>query len=232
MSPNPRRLLHVEPDQIQQRVIAQHLTALPEFAFDILTLDSEDQAIAAFQQAKFDLVVLDCQLPQGDGLRLLRRIRQLDPIIPIIAISGVATTQIAAELVQAGADDYFEKQHLDSGKLGRAIRDALQHADVLSRRADRLPAGSQHIENDLLELCRTDIERLGEKPLDRLTAVESEIRKTQLGTREFEMLYDRICCKVEMQQHPGSASARALLRPLFLDLLFRLERDAAGESSI
>jgi DNA-binding response OmpR family regulator len=101
------------------------------------------------------LVILDYQLAQGDGLHLLKQLRRLDPIVPIIGISGVAPAEVAAELVRAGADDYFEKSHLDSAKLAKAIRAVLLRAESLSSLVARQTATWHAVESKLLELCRT-----------------------------------------------------------------------------
>jgi CheY-like chemotaxis protein len=95
MSVRTVRLLHVEDDAMQQRMIAHHLKALPEYVFAITAVASEELAMECFQTEHFDLVLLDYQLAQGDGLHLLGRMRDLDPIIPIIAISGVETSEVA-----------------------------------------------------------------------------------------------------------------------------------------
>src|SRR5580692_5708297 len=93
------RLLHVEDDPMQQRVLLHHLKSMKEFRFETTAVESEDKAMAAFRAGKFDMVVVDFQLSQGNGLQLLRQLRQLDPVIPIICISGVATSEVAAQLV-------------------------------------------------------------------------------------------------------------------------------------
>src|ERR1700730_6696294 len=81
MSPRNVKLLHVEDELIQRRLIAHHLRALPEFAFEIVAVESESLAMEAFQQTRFELVILDYQLTQGNGLHLLGRLRRLDPMV-------------------------------------------------------------------------------------------------------------------------------------------------------
>lgn len=55
--------------------------------------------------------------------------------------------------------------------------------------------------------------------------MEGGIRKAKAGGAELEMLYDRICIQVDAQNSLRSPQTRVLLRPLFLDLLCRLEDD-------
>ena len=134
MTQNAIRLLHVEDDRLQQAVIARQLTALPDYRFDITVAASEDEALALFPGRGYGLVILDYHLNQGDGVSCLHRIRQIDPMVPIIAVSGVATDDVAAVLIAAGADDYLSKQTLDSKILGQSVRNALTRAQAFRAR--------------------------------------------------------------------------------------------------
>jgi CheY-like chemotaxis protein len=122
------RLLHIEDDRIQQALVARQLAALQDYRFDITVAASEGEALTLFPGSGFELVIMDYLLHQGNGLSCLRRIRELDPIIPVIAVSSVATDEIAAELISADADDYLAKQTLDSKILGQSVRNVLARA--------------------------------------------------------------------------------------------------------
>jgi DNA-binding response OmpR family regulator len=134
MSSRTIKLLHVEDEESQRRLLAHHLTAMNEFQFEILYADAEQSALDAFDHGGVELVILDYHLRQGDGLHCLEKLRQGDPIVPIIAISGVATAEITADLLQAGADDYIGKRDLTSGVLAPIVRQALARADVWRQR--------------------------------------------------------------------------------------------------
>jgi CheY-like chemotaxis protein len=137
MSIREIKVLHVEDEESQRLLFAHHLQAIGDFHFDIYYADAEKAAIDLFQNSEMDFVILDYHLKQGDGLHCLEKIRQLDPIVPIIAISGQATEEIAADLVQAGADDYISKQDLDSTLLAQSLKNALMRADTWRKRNSR-----------------------------------------------------------------------------------------------
>jgi DNA-binding response OmpR family regulator len=118
-------LLHVEDDVMQRKLLEHHLAAMDEFRFDVQYAESEDAALAIFDGGGTECVVLDYQLCHGDGLNCLKELRRRDPIVPVIAVSGVATTEIASELLEAGADDYLSKANLTSARLAQCIRAAL-----------------------------------------------------------------------------------------------------------
>jgi two-component system sensor histidine kinase UhpB len=135
MSTRAVTLLHIEDDAFQQRLLAHHLEAMPEFRFEIRHAETEDAAIRALDEGRVEFVILDYNLRQGNGLSCVQEIRNRDAVVPIIAISGVATPDIAADLLEAGADDYIEKRELTSAVLAKRLRETLMRADACRRRA-------------------------------------------------------------------------------------------------
>jgi DNA-binding response OmpR family regulator len=136
------RILHIEDDRFQRRLLAHHLKEVDEFEFEIVCAESEAEGLELFDGQGADLVVLDYRLTQGDGLHCLRELRCRDPNIPIIAISGAASQQIACELVECGADDYLDKKQLTGQVLARSVRDVLSRWDAWKKMASRLPLNS------------------------------------------------------------------------------------------
>jgi CheY-like chemotaxis protein len=129
------RLLHIDDDRIQHTLVARSLAKLGEYQFSIRTATSEDEAILAFAEGGTDLVILDYHLTKGDGLSCLRWLRRSDPFLPIIAVSGVATPDIATQMIEEGADDYLCKQSLNFGQsLIQSVKNTLTRARVLRRR--------------------------------------------------------------------------------------------------
>jgi CheY-like chemotaxis protein len=135
---DPTRVLHVEDDKIQRALIAHYLTVPEEHKYVVTGVESEDEAVSAFQRGGVDLVILDYQLAQGDGLNCLRQLRRLDAIVPVIAVSGTATPAIAAELIEAGADDYLSKESMDKTILAESMESALTRAKGVRARVDAI----------------------------------------------------------------------------------------------
>lgn len=104
------RALHVEDDEMARKIVDRLLARIAGYTFTIDAVAAEDEAVALAEQHAYDLVLLDYQLAGGDGLSCLARLRQRDPRLPIIAISGVASSDVVARIRQAGADDYLVKQ--------------------------------------------------------------------------------------------------------------------------
>jgi DNA-binding response OmpR family regulator len=221
-----KRLLHVEDDPMQQRLLKHHLQALEEFHFETTAVESEDEAMQAFRSGTFDLVVIDYQLTRGNGLDLLRRLRQLDPIIPIIGVSGVATSEVAAELVHAGADDYFDKRDLTSAKLARSIRNSLRRTDTVRRHnAEWSDASRGTLVEHLLEVCEYFAAHIGSELVQKLESFAMEARRRDLRAGDIEQLYRSACLRLESAGCLSPVPAQLLLRPLILELIVRMLDD-------
>ncbi|MFN7922733.1 MAG: sigma-54 dependent transcriptional regulator [Bryobacteraceae bacterium] len=72
-----------------------------------------------------DLCLLDVRLPDGNGIDILREIRQTDARLPVIMISGQATIADAVEATRLGAFDFLEKP-LSRDRVLLAIKNALE----------------------------------------------------------------------------------------------------------
>ena len=94
--------------------------------FNVAEATSCEEGLRLVTQQVPALVLLDLGLPDGDGLDLVRQIREWSPL-PIIVISarGQEDSKIAA--LDAGADDYLTKP-FGVGELLARIRVALRHA--------------------------------------------------------------------------------------------------------
>jgi CheY-like chemotaxis protein len=213
------RLLHVEDDLFQQRLVAKMLTGLPDFAFSIVCVDSEDAAVAEFEKGA-EFVLLDYQLSQGNGLSCLQKLRTRDRITPIVAMSGTATPEVAAELVAEGADDYIGKQDLTPELLARAVRDALTRADAWRRQAPPPNAAADRVGQLFLEMSRDFVAALGPDFPARLDALEAAARESRISLDRVQALFDSAAA--------AHGQPRCLQRPLELELLLRLADDLSA----
>ena len=125
----PTRVLHVEDSRVQLALIVHYLGTPDERKYVVTGVDTEDDAIDAFSRGGIDLVILDYKLAQGDGLSCLRHLRRLDEIVPVLAVSSTASPAIAAEVMEAGADDYVSKHSLTKQVLDEKIEKALARAN-------------------------------------------------------------------------------------------------------
>lgn len=209
-------LLHVEDDALQRRLIEAHLAELQGLKFQIAAAASEDEAVAAFTRQPFEFVLLDYQLEQGNGLSCLQQIRRKDEVVPIVAISGVASPAIAAELLRAGADDFLGKENLTTDALNTSIRAALARADGFRRRTT-VSAEKARFEAQLRKVCER-FAGLGPDWLQELDTLEQAARDALVTPAALPALFELKCRNLAAD--PGQS--RRLIRPILLELLRRL----------
>lgn len=218
--------LHVEDDALQRKVIAHHLKRIDDIDFAITCVDSEDGAVAEFRRAPKEFVILDYHLTQGDGLSCLRTLRQQAPFVPIIAISGSASAEIAAELLHSGADDYISKQELTHDCLVRSVRLALARADAYRRR--QRPGTRTQVA--LGQVCKALLPLAGRDFLTRLDALEAAARQEHIEAAQLPALVEAAAVERTAQQPENLALVKQLLHPILLELQYRLAQPVAAEA--
>lgn len=81
------------------------------------------------QGEKFDLFLLDSHFPDGDGLDLCRRLRELEPLTPILFYSGYAYETDIQNGLAAGANVYLVKP--ESHKVASTIQQLVRRSKIL-----------------------------------------------------------------------------------------------------
>ena len=110
------------------------------------------QALATLED-DIDCLLLDLKLPDAEGLDTVVRLRAQAPGVPLIVLTGLNDEAAGVGAVEAGAQDYLVKGHVDGNQLARAIRysisrrqadearQQLRLAQVQSREVTRLERG-------------------------------------------------------------------------------------------
>ncbi len=111
------------------------------------------------KQEETDAVLLDMQLPDGDGLDLLKELRQALPGLPVVMISGHGTLEHAVEATKRGAYDFLEKP-IDRSRLLVTMKNALE-VSGLRRELLRVAAGGEMVgESPQMENVRAWVQRV------------------------------------------------------------------------
>src|SRR5262249_14213988 len=125
------RVLVVDDSAVIRRVLTGELSADPQIEV-VGTAANGAIALAKMTQENPDLVMLDGEMPELDGLETLRRLRAGFPRIPVIMFSALTERGAAATLdaLALGATDYFTKPGGAGGldESRRVIREELAPA--------------------------------------------------------------------------------------------------------
>lgn len=98
---------------------------LADEGFDVTLANSGERAIEEFSRAEFDLVITDLRMPGIDGLQTLIKLKQLNPRVPVIIVSGYASEDTEQRCRGAGAFECVQKP-VDLDDLLKLITTALQ----------------------------------------------------------------------------------------------------------
>src|SRR5882672_10206495 len=84
-------------------------TGLTVNGFRVTCARTGREAIAAARASRFDAVVSDILMPDGDGLDVVRELRTVSPDTPIILITAQGSVEMAVRAVSEGASDFIAK---------------------------------------------------------------------------------------------------------------------------
>lgn len=66
-------------------------------------------ALEIFRRIPFEMVMTDLLMPNMDGFQLLRHLREIDPDLPVVVLTGYGTLERCADALRAGATDFVHK---------------------------------------------------------------------------------------------------------------------------
>jgi two-component system sensor histidine kinase/response regulator len=153
----PLQILMAEDNPLNHR-IAQYMLA--KLGHDVTLVINGHKVIEALERQPFDLVLMDIQMPEMDGLQATLAIRAAEALtgrhIPIIALTACVYDDDRARCLKAGMDDYLCKP-IQSEKLQEAIQrclssireeDVIEPSENLSNRPIDLAAALDRLDGD------------------------------------------------------------------------------------
>lgn len=127
------------------------------------TVGTVDGGLAALRQSRFDAVVTDIHLPDGNNLEMLEAIKHIPGAPPVIIITGFPSLENALQAIERQAFAYRVKpfdfnelldlveQAMAHGRLRRRVDHSAMRIAELAAQLDRLRAGSNHNSRDSLD---------------------------------------------------------------------------------
>ncbi len=117
-----KKILLIEDEETTARYLYSFFT---NAGFTLVIAPSAADAIALVQTELPDIVLLDLQLPDVDGLTLLERMQKIQPELTVLILSGITDETIKKEALAAGAKEFVSKSATASHLLmlvDRAIK--------------------------------------------------------------------------------------------------------------
>ncbi len=96
---------------------------LAAYGYNALTAENGDQGLEAFIKERPPLVITDIKMPGMDGIQVLKRIKEVDPLTEVIVITGHGDMDLAIEALNLDATDFINKP-LQRQALEQALKRA------------------------------------------------------------------------------------------------------------
>ncbi|GGK94228.1 ATP-binding response regulator [Mangrovihabitans endophyticus] len=149
------RLLLVEDNPGDVQLIAEHLSTIAEFSFDLHRVGRMAAIDAAFGAGEFDAILLDLNLPDSTGITSLQTLRRTHPEKPIVVLSGMVDDEIRRQAFAEGASDVIDKNDAGRGALARSVLYAIARTRI-QRPAD--PDAGSVLDVDPSAVIVTDLQ--------------------------------------------------------------------------
>jgi two-component system, sensor histidine kinase and response regulator len=148
----------------------ESLRMLLKPSYTVHTADSVEKGLKLLVEKKPDAIVMDIRMPGMTGIEGLRRIRQIDPFLSVIMLTGFGALETAKEALRLGANDYISKPF-----------DAREMREVISRNVERtrVHRTSENAAGEIKELNNRLLQELAQKE-----------RLASLGQASAEFVHD------------------------------------------
>ncbi|OHB88558.1 MAG: regulator [Planctomycetes bacterium RIFCSPHIGHO2_02_FULL_40_12] len=103
---NKHKLLFVDDDETFSKVMKKELSRM---GYSVICANRGETAIRELKKRKFDIIILDIKMPGIGGLNTLKCVKEMDPEVEVIMLTGRATIESAVESMKMGAYDYITK---------------------------------------------------------------------------------------------------------------------------
>jgi signal transduction histidine kinase len=148
----------------------ESLRMLLKPSYQVHTADSVERGLQLLTEKKPDAIVMDIRMPGMTGIEGLRRIRQIDPHLSVIMLTGFGALETAKEALRLGANDYISKPF-----------DAREMREVINRNVERTRL------HRTSESAASEIKELNNRLLQELAQKE---RLASLGQASAEFVHD------------------------------------------
>lgn len=148
----------------------ESLRMLLKPSYQVHTADSVERGLQLLSEKKPDAIVMDIRMPGVTGIEGLRRIRQIDPHLSVIMLTGFGALETAKEALRLGANDYISKPF-----------DAREMREVINRNVERTRL------HRTSESAASEIKELNNRLLQELAQKE---RLASLGQASAEFVHD------------------------------------------
>ncbi len=124
------RILFVEDNPGDIHLVREMLIAAEEERIELACVNRVGEVRTRLAEGEIDVILLDLNLPDADGLSAVERIHNDLPQIPLVVLSSVIDEELAVASLQAGAQDFLVKGMINGPLLTRSLFYAIKRKDL------------------------------------------------------------------------------------------------------
>ena len=118
-------ILLIEDDSLEAGLIRDEIASFPRTSAHVDHVQRLAAGIGRLGEVRYDVVLLDLNLPDGSGIESLHKVKGAAPNVPVVILTNMEDQEAAVAMVAEGAQDYVIKRHITSELLRRSIRYAV-----------------------------------------------------------------------------------------------------------
>jgi DNA-binding NtrC family response regulator len=115
------KILLIEDNSGDAFLIEEHLDEFASFSYKLKIIETLAEALSILKEQLFDIILLDLELPDSYGINTFVSVRNENPLIPIIILTGHNNKTIESYALKKGAYDFLVKGQTE-GRLLECIR--------------------------------------------------------------------------------------------------------------
>ena len=153
---NPINVLIVEDNPPDARFIKEMLNDSDNTDFEISFAVTLEEGINNLQDNNIDIILLDINLPDSQGLDTLKKFNHIVAEIPIILLTGLSDEIFAINALEKGAQDYIVKGQFDSQSIVRSIKYSIERKKIENELEKRVIERTKEL-NQTIKILKGEI---------------------------------------------------------------------------
>lgn len=155
MNPKPHTVL-INDDSPEDRELLRRYLQCDRDVYTLLEAELGQQGLDLWQQHQPDVVLLDDQLPDFDGLTFLARLQTITPSdgLPVVMLTRQGNEAIAVRTIKAGAQDYLVKGQITPERLQLSVNDAIETVQLRNQLQQRIEQEQRMVQQMQHELAQ------------------------------------------------------------------------------
>ena len=167
-----KTIMVIDDDKMILMILKQTLT---KEGYRVLTVESGEEGIAMLATSNADLVLTDYMMPGMSGIEVLNIIKQNQPLLPIIMLTGHGDVALTIKAIQLGAVDFIEKP-IHSKELIEVIKRTLEISEQVQSVSQPFTRDTRKVieENSLIgkvPVMREIFKNIGRISLNRISVL-------------------------------------------------------------